>query len=133
MRSLHIPINYHTKNQFYGESRLPLEKNLMAPFVKLSRPSITPPISEANNQHTGGTLSGEKCTPYNGTVVKLAGVAVFSSPHLVVLLSPPLSSKTMTNVGNSEPSSNYAVNVRCIQVILVCHHLSSQLFGKILI
>lgn len=40
--------------------------------------------------------------------------------------------KTMTIVGNSVPSSNYAVNVRCVQVIRVCHHLSSQLVEWIL-
>ena len=42
-------------------------------------------------------------------------------------LSSPLPSKTMTIVRNSVPPSNYAVNVRCVQVIRVCHHLSSQL------
>lgn len=58
-------------------------------------------------------------------VVKWAGVAVFSSPHLLVLLSPPLSSKTMmTIVGNSVPSSNYVVNVRCVQAIRPSTHPS---------
>ncbi|KAI0272980.1 hypothetical protein BGY98DRAFT_144651 [Russula aff. rugulosa BPL654] len=51
-------------------------------------------------------------------------IAVFNSPHLLVLLPPPLSSKTMTIVGNSMLSSHYAVNVRCVQAIRPSTHPS---------
>lgn len=95
--------------------------------------TVNPRISSFSeaNKHERGTTKGRKLTLNIDIMGRYLNEWASQSSTLACFallpFHPPTLMLTMAINGNSVSSSDYAVNVRCVQVIQVCHHPSSLL------